>query len=79
MQHLKIGLKYTGENILYGPADISGSRGQADELAEDVQKREFLGLDAVFEFTTHFKFSFLPSTFAEEGSRKILSWLTAAT
>jgi len=53
--------------------------GLGDELAEDVQKREFLGLDAIFEFTTHFKFSFLPSTFAEEGSRKMLSWQTAAT
>jgi len=81
LQHLKIDLKFTAESF-------SGSQGQADELAKDVPKREFLGLDAEFEFTTHFNFSFLPSTFfgrsslsedAEEGSRKMLSWPTEAT
>ena len=57
-------------------SSICGSQGQADELAEDVQKREFLGLDAEFEFTTHFNFSL--SEDAEEGSRKMLSWPTEA-
>jgi len=42
-----------------GPADISGSQGLACEFAKDIQKREFLGLDTKFEFTTHFDFSFL--------------------
>jgi len=49
--------------------DISGSQGLACEFAKDVQKREFLGLDAKFEFTAHFNFA----------SLKMLLWPTAAT
>jgi len=70
--------------------DISGSQGLACEFAEDVQKREFLGLDAKFEFTTHFDFSFFAlaqlkfrrsslSDNVQQTSQKMLSWTTVPT
>ena len=56
LKHFQIGLKYTAEHIWWGAADISGFQGLDDELPQDVQKKEFLGLDAKLEFTTHFNF-----------------------
>jgi len=52
----------TAEDISQVPAAISGCQDLVYKIPWDVQKREFLGLDAKFEFTTHFNFSFWKET-----------------